>query len=145
MNRSLALVPTQSLFIIHPARLEDSGYGELLQLLPKTSSLRTSNTTPAAHGTSATLQIRFTIRLSIKNRPPDWSREPRPSDVIAPWQCTKATWEIDFLVISQDKPKLDRLTRNVRFMLTLLDSGVEVLFCNLPVVTGAMGLIVSGG
>ena len=35
--------------------------------------------------------------------------------------------------------KLDRLTRNVRFMLTLLASGVEVLFCDLPDVTGAMG------
>jgi DNA invertase Pin-like site-specific DNA recombinase len=35
--------------------------------------------------------------------------------------------------------KLDRLTRNVRFMLTLLDSGVEVLFCDMPEVTGAMG------
>src|SRR5208337_3309468 len=31
--------------------------------------------------------------------------------------------------------KLDRLTRNVRFMLTLLASGVEVLFCDLPEVT----------
>jgi DNA invertase Pin-like site-specific DNA recombinase len=35
--------------------------------------------------------------------------------------------------------KLDRLTRNVRFMLTLLASGVEMLFCDLPDVTGAMG------
>jgi DNA invertase Pin-like site-specific DNA recombinase len=35
--------------------------------------------------------------------------------------------------------KLDRLTRNVRFMLTLLDSGVEVLFCDMPEVSGAMG------
>jgi DNA invertase Pin-like site-specific DNA recombinase len=35
--------------------------------------------------------------------------------------------------------KLDRLTRNVRFMLTLLASGVEVLSCDLPDVTGAMG------
>jgi DNA invertase Pin-like site-specific DNA recombinase len=35
--------------------------------------------------------------------------------------------------------KLDRLTRNVRFMLTLIDAGVEVLFCDLPEVTGAMG------
>ena len=35
--------------------------------------------------------------------------------------------------------KLDRLTRNTRFLLTLLESGVEVLFCDLPQVNGAMG------
>ena len=39
--------------------------------------------------------------------------------------------------------KLDRLTRNVRFMLTSLDSGVEVLFCDMPVVTGATGSLYS--
>jgi DNA invertase Pin-like site-specific DNA recombinase len=35
--------------------------------------------------------------------------------------------------------KLDRLSRNVRFLITLIDSGVEVLFGDLPDVTGAMG------
>ena len=41
--------------------------------------------------------------------------------------------------------KLDRLTRNVRFMLTLLDSGVEVLFCDMPDVSGAMGRFILTG
>jgi DNA invertase Pin-like site-specific DNA recombinase len=35
--------------------------------------------------------------------------------------------------------KLDRLSRNTRFLLTLIESGVEVLFADLPEVTGAMG------
>lgn len=35
--------------------------------------------------------------------------------------------------------KLDRLARNVRFLHTVLESGVEVAFCDLPQVEGAMG------
>ena len=31
--------------------------------------------------------------------------------------------------------RLDRLTRNTRFLLDLVDSGVEPLFCDLPMVT----------
>lgn len=35
--------------------------------------------------------------------------------------------------------KLDRLARNVRFLHSVLESGVEVAFCDLPQVKGAMG------
>jgi DNA invertase Pin-like site-specific DNA recombinase len=35
--------------------------------------------------------------------------------------------------------KLDRLARNTAFLLTIIDSGVNVLFCDLPHVSGAMG------
>jgi DNA invertase Pin-like site-specific DNA recombinase len=35
--------------------------------------------------------------------------------------------------------KLDRLSRSVSFLLRLIESGVEVLFADLPDVTGAMG------
>jgi DNA invertase Pin-like site-specific DNA recombinase len=40
--------------------------------------------------------------------------------------------------------KLDRLSRNAAFLLTLLDSGVEVLFCDMPQIPGAMGRFVVG-
>ena len=36
-------------------------------------------------------------------------------------------------------PKLDRLSRNVSFLLKLINSGVEVLFADLPELNGAMG------
>ncbi len=35
--------------------------------------------------------------------------------------------------------KLDRLSRNVSFLLKLINSGVEVLFADLPELNGAMG------
>ncbi len=35
--------------------------------------------------------------------------------------------------------KLDRLSRNVAFLLKLIDSGVEVMFADLPELNGAMG------
>jgi len=38
--------------------------------------------------------------------------------------------------------KLDRLSRNVAFLLKLIDSGVEVLFADLPDLNGAMGRFV---
>ena len=38
--------------------------------------------------------------------------------------------------------KLDRLTRNVAFLLKLIDAGVEVLFCDLPELNGTMGRFV---
>jgi DNA invertase Pin-like site-specific DNA recombinase len=38
--------------------------------------------------------------------------------------------------------KLDRLTRNVAFLLKLIDAGIEVLFCDLPELNGAMGRFV---
>jgi len=38
--------------------------------------------------------------------------------------------------------KLDRLSRNVAFLLKLIDAGVEVLFGDLPELNGAMGKFV---
>jgi DNA invertase Pin-like site-specific DNA recombinase len=38
--------------------------------------------------------------------------------------------------------RLDRLTRDTRFLLALLDSGVEPVFCDLPTIPGAMGKMV---
>jgi DNA invertase Pin-like site-specific DNA recombinase len=38
--------------------------------------------------------------------------------------------------------KLDRLSRNVAFLLKLIDSGVDVLFADLPDLNGAMGKFV---
>jgi DNA invertase Pin-like site-specific DNA recombinase len=37
--------------------------------------------------------------------------------------------------------KLDRLSRNTRFLLALIESGVEVLFADLPDVSGAMAAV----
>ena len=38
--------------------------------------------------------------------------------------------------------KLDRLSRNVSFLLKLIEAGVEVLFADLPELNGAMGKFV---
>ena len=38
--------------------------------------------------------------------------------------------------------RLDRLTRDVQFLLTLLNSGTEVIFCDLPQIPGAMGRMI---
>jgi DNA invertase Pin-like site-specific DNA recombinase len=38
--------------------------------------------------------------------------------------------------------KLDRLARNVSFLLSVVNGGVEVAFCDLPQVSGAMGRFV---
>jgi DNA invertase Pin-like site-specific DNA recombinase len=38
--------------------------------------------------------------------------------------------------------RLDRLTRNTRFLLDLVESGVDPLFCDLPMVPGAMGKMI---
>ena len=38
--------------------------------------------------------------------------------------------------------KLDRLSRNVAFLLKLIDASVEVLFRDLPELTGAVGKFV---
>src|SRR5262245_17787899 len=37
--------------------------------------------------------------------------------------------------------KLDRLSRNVSFLLKLIDAGVDVLFADLPDLNGAMGKV----
>jgi hypothetical protein len=41
--------------------------------------------------------------------------------------------------------RLDRLTRDTRFLLTLLDSGTDVVFCDLPQLPGAMGKLMRLG
>jgi DNA invertase Pin-like site-specific DNA recombinase len=38
--------------------------------------------------------------------------------------------------------RLDRLTRDTQFLLTLLNSGTEVIFCDLPQIPGAMGRMI---
>ena len=48
------------------------------------------------------------------------------------WHCKKNKAK---LVVA----KLDRLSRNVSFLLKLIDSGVDVLFADLPELNGAMG------
>jgi DNA invertase Pin-like site-specific DNA recombinase len=57
-------------------------------------------------------------------------------------QAKRPQLEAASTVCKKQKAKLvelDRLSRNVRFLITLIDSGVEVLFGDLPDVTGAMG------
>lgn len=59
-------------------------------------------------------------------------RGDRPKLIAALEACRKSRAT---LVIA----KLDRLARNTKFLLTLIDSGANVLFCDLPQVQGAMG------
>ena len=41
-----------------------------------------------------------------------------------------------------DRRQLDRLSRNVSFLLKLIEAGMEVLFADLPELNGAMGKFV---
>ena len=74
------------------------------------------------------------LRLGSWHRTSDGSARydrPQLAEALALCKKLKAT-----LVIA----KLDKLTRNTKFLLTLLDAGVDVVFCDLPQVPpGAMG------
>lgn len=58
------------------------------------------------------------------------SRRPQLVAALAEAKRTKAV-----LIVA----KLDRLARNTRFLLTLIDSGAEVAFADMPQVAGPMG------
>lgn len=59
-----------------------------------------------------------------------FSKRPRLADAVAECRRSKAK-----LLIA----KLDRLARNVRFFLELMDSGIGVVICDLPETKGATG------